>query len=110
MSQLSPNILLRATTYLMNHDRELPLSRLHVFLLIARKGDATVRDLVQATGMTQPAISRIVGLLGDNPQRGKKEGLGWVSVVPDPADPRRALLNVTPKGRQVIAEIESLGE
>lgn len=56
------------------------------------------------------AIARTLSILGDKPQRGGIEGLGWVSMAPDPDDPRRVLVNLTGKGRKVLAEIAELGD
>lgn len=40
--------------------------------------------------------------------RGQKEGLGLLSMKPDPDDPRRVLINVTPKGEKVLADVADM--
>lgn len=110
MSNLTPKALARATTYLMQFDREMPVSRLFIFLMVAQKDGVALAELSRVSGISRPAVSRIVGLLGDNPQRGAKDGLGWVNTVPDPEDPRRGLVYITPKGRKVLADIENLSD
>lgn len=100
--------LLRAVTLLRTLDPEMTLSRLHVFLLIAGKKDTLVRDLSRATGLNQATISRSIAMLSDKPQRGNREGLNWVAATPDPDDPRRVFVNLTPTGTKVLADLGNI--
>lgn len=100
--------LMRCAAYLLKQDPDMTLSRLNVFLNIARGKDVLVRDLVKTTGLGQSTIARTVALLSDKPLRGKREGLQWVTATPDPDDPRRVLLNLTKKGRVILSDLENL--
>lgn len=108
MSTLSVKVLIRLTTHILNHDPDMTVSRLQVFLLVVGKKDVLVRDLVKQTGLNQSTIARTLALLSNKPQRGKKEGLGWVRIDPDPEDPRRVVVNPTARGIKVMTEIEAL--
>lgn len=110
MAKLDPRTLSRFASYLMQFDPDMPISRLRVFLFIAQRKDVLVRDLTAATGMKQSTVARTLAILADKPQRGNHVGLGWISMAPDPEDPRRLLLNLTSKGKKVVADIEELGE
>jgi DNA-binding MarR family transcriptional regulator len=107
---LDAKTLSRLTAYLMQVDPDMPISRLRVFLFVAQRSDTLVRDLTKVTGMNQSTVARTLAILGDKPQRGGLDGLGWIIMTPDPDDPRRVLINVTPKGKRVLAEIEELGD
>lgn len=100
--------LSRLTAYLMRVEPDMSIGKLHVFLLVAQRKNTLVRDLVRATGLSQSAISRILASLGDKPHRGKREGLHWVTVTPDPDDPRRVFANVSDKGRTILADMKQL--
>lgn len=110
MTNLTPKALSRLCGYLMKFDPDMPISRLRVFLYVAQRKDTLVRDLVKVTGMNQATIARTLAILSDRPQRGAQSGLGWVDIRPDPNDPRRVILNLTPKGQNVVAEIAELGD
>lgn len=110
MTNLNPKALTRLTSYLMQHDPDMPISRLRVFLYVAQRKDTLVRDIVKVTGLSQATISRTLAILGQKPQRGNQPGLDWVDIAPDPDDPRRVVLNLTAKGKKVLAEIEELGD
>lgn len=110
MTNMTVRSVTRLTSYLLNADPDMTVSKVHLFLLISRGEDVLVRDLVRQTGMAQSTVARIVSALADKPLRGKKNGLGWVVAMPDPDDPRRVLINITSKGRKVIADIENLGD
>lgn len=101
--------LQRLSLHLFRLDPDLTISRILVFILIARKSDGClVRELMEATGLNQSTIARIIALLSDKPQRGEKTGLEWVRMDPDPSDPRRVIVSVTAKGKRVLSDIEAL--
>lgn len=102
--------LTRIATYIFQVDSDFPISRLLVLLLIAKAGKRgiLVRDLCAATGFAQSSISRTVSSLSDQPQRGKTEGLSFVKSTPDPIDPRRVVISITPKGEKFLLDLESL--
>lgn len=100
--------LLRTATYLVKYDRDMPLTRMQVLLIVMLKEGCLVRDITARTGLNQSTVARSLGFLGDKPVRGQKEGLGWVEMRPDHEDPRRVRCYLTPKGKQVTMEIETL--
>lgn len=55
------------------------------------------REMADATGTRAASVSKLVGSL---------ERDGWIERVPDPADARRKLLRVTPRGRAVVKRFE----
>ena len=110
MAKLNAKTVSRLVSYLMQVDPDMPISRLRVFLYVAQRSDALVRDLVKTTGLNQSTVARTLAILGEKPQRGGAEGLGWVVMSPDPDDPRRVLINITSKGQKVLSEIEELGD
>ena len=105
MTKTFTRALSRLTTFILNSDPDMTVTRLHVFLLLAGKKDVLVRDLVKQTGLNQSTIARTLAILSDSPQRGKKAGLGWVTMDPDPNDPRRVVVNTTPKGEKALSEM-----
>ncbi len=106
--------LLRVTTHILKYDNEIPVTRLQVLLLIARNSrnkdgqGLLVRDIVKHTGLNQSTIARSLGLLGEKTVRGQKDPLRWVELIDDYEDPRRKRCLLTPKGEQVIREINEL--
>jgi DNA-binding MarR family transcriptional regulator len=101
---------MRVFTHLVKHDKDMPLTRGQVLMVIAMRPDCLVRDIMQATGLSQSTIARSIAFLGDKPVRGNKDGLKWVEMRPDKEDPRRARINLTAKGKSLMAEIENLME
>ncbi|WP_170402953.1 MarR family winged helix-turn-helix transcriptional regulator [Ruegeria arenilitoris] len=97
--------LLRMANSLVQYDKDMPLTRLPVFLNIALKDGIIVRELMENTGLAQSTISRTLGFLADKPVRGTKEGLNWIEMHPDPVDPRRVTLHLTAKGKEIIAQL-----
>jgi DNA-binding MarR family transcriptional regulator len=112
LSNLNPSALnlLKLANHLLKYDRELTLGRIQLFLLIAQSGDEgiLVRELIQKTGLAQSTVARALAFLSEKTLRGQKEALRWVDARPDPYDPRRHYLYVTPKGQTVLTEIETL--
>lgn len=58
-----------------------------------RLGPLPVGELAQSLGVTQPGVSRSVGLLGD---------LGLVEVTQSEGDQRRRLVSLTTSGQQLV--------
>lgn len=102
--------LMRMLTYMMTHDKEMPISRLQMLLIISTKGKegCLVRDLVKATGMNQSTVARSLSHLSSKPLRGQKTPLHLISVLPDADDPRRVRAYLTEKGEQALAQIETM--
>ena len=97
-------------THLSTYDKEITMNRMAVFLFIARKDGCLVRDITTAVGLNQSTVARLLGILGDKPVRGKRDGMQWVEMRPDDEDPRRVRCFLTPQGRTVVAQIENILE
>jgi DNA-binding MarR family transcriptional regulator len=73
-----------------------PPGQLPLLAVISDAGGMTVAQLVEAIGMSQPGISRMLGTL-------QRSGLVKLKVDADDARVRRA--EITPKGRQALERI-----
>lgn len=98
----------RVLTHLSQHDKDMPLTRASVLLIVALIPDCVVRDIMKRTGLSQSTVARSLAFLGEKPMRGMTDGLGWVAMRPDPEDPRRVRCSLTAKGEKLIAEINDL--
>lgn len=110
MSVTSTRFLARVAAHFLRIDPEMTVSRAHIFLLVHQKGECTVRDLCTSTGLNQSTVARQIALLHDKPHRGVKAGLELVTLQPDPEEPRRMLISLSPKGKRLIAELQSLAD
>lgn len=99
---------MRALTNLVGYDKDMPLTRVQVLLVIALNDGCLVRDIVDRTGLNQSTIARTLALLGDKPVRGQKEGFRWVTQRADHEDPRRSRCYLTPTGKAVMAQVDDL--
>jgi len=61
---------------------------------LERRGARRITELAETQGVTQPAMTGLVGRLAAG---------GLVERAPDPADRRGVLVTVTPDGRAVLA-------
>ena len=61
---------------------------------LERRGSRRITELAESQGVTQPAMTGLVGRLAAG---------GLVERAPDPADRRGVLVTVTPDGRAVLA-------
>ncbi|MGH0000120.1 hypothetical protein ACQU0X_08570 [Pseudovibrio ascidiaceicola] len=100
--------LRRLMTLMKGYDSDMTATRLHIFALVAGKENVLVRDVIRQTGLKQSTVARNLSMLADKPMRGDKVGLGWLTVSPDIDDPRRVVVNTTPKGMAVIAALNDL--
>jgi DNA-binding MarR family transcriptional regulator len=103
------NTLRKAVTHLQNQGPRMDLTKVMVFLLIARNDYCTASFIVDKTGRNQSTIARVLSVLGKGRHGHGKASLGWVAPIPDPDDPRRDILTLTRKGHALIKELEGLG-
>lgn len=93
-------------------NQSVSLSLVKSFLLVARQGRIAQKEIVAATGLTDPTVTRICQILstGLSSKSKKNEGGGlqWVSVDVDPNDWRGKLLSLTPRGQKIMAKINRL--
>tara|TARA_X000000368_G_scaffold313179_1_gene250820 strand:+ start:143 stop:490 length:348 start_codon:yes stop_codon:yes gene_type:complete len=94
--------ILRKTT----GEREFPAQLASTFFYIAANDGCRQEDLVTATEMSSSSVSRNVSWLGPKHRLGK-DGLKLVKREKDPKDPKRYLLFLTPKGKNMKNLIET---
>jgi DNA-binding MarR family transcriptional regulator len=102
----------RVVNHLNTLDPEHNMTRMQVFYMVAKANadGALVRDITKTLGINQSSVQRQLGALADNPTRQQKVALRWIEIVPDPDDVRRVRLHLTPKGEQVLAQINDILE
>lgn len=108
MEHTDLKVLQRITNYLLAVDPDLTFTKFQILLNIAQGQDITVREIAAKTSLNLSTITRTVAQLGTQPQRGTKQGLGLVEPTVDPADARRVMLNLTPKGRKMFTDVADL--
>ncbi len=70
-----------------------------VLMLIQQRGPVSLHALAQEAWMDDPTASRVVKLLA---------GRGLLRSETDPAHGRRILIRLTPEGRHVLRQVETL--
>ena len=81
-------------------DPEFPLQYAMCLAMIARDEGISLTTLAQRSGLALSTVSRIVGALSQNRQRGLAYGL--VKVKISPTERRRKELTLTARGRAYI--------
>jgi DNA-binding MarR family transcriptional regulator len=72
---------------------------------------ASISDLAEWVGVKQPTMTRIVRMLGEGDTRlGDHKPLDLVSSHRDPAEHRRKIVSLTPRGVQVMNDAFSLAD
>lgn len=89
-------------------DEMMPIQTAHLFFLIAERPALTQKDLMDATGLSQPAVFRNTSLLGEG--LNKREGMKLVERIADPTEGRRHIFFLTEKGRTLMKSILRLTE
>lgn len=86
----------------------LPLHHAQVLLYLVRENKpVTYRQIEQEFGVSNASASRIVNSLSsDSPHR--KNCLGLVETVQDPAEGRRLLVRLTAKGKAFARNLEAI--
>jgi DNA-binding MarR family transcriptional regulator len=89
----------------------MPFQHVCIFVYVALHPDCTTDDIMRANNYTQMSTSRGLKALGDqswikSKDDGKpRKGYGLVDYRADPANPKRYLWFLTPRGRQVADKI-----
>ena len=79
-----------------------------VFLEVASAdGPVTFRELEEALGLTNSAVSRTVSALGQTNRKGKP-GYDLLKVDGDPSEGRRFIVTLTSKGRALKRQLQKL--
>jgi len=74
-----------------------PLSHFEPMSVMDRRPDCRVYDIARELGITTGGMSKLVDRI---------EASGYCRRLPNPADRRSSLLELTPAGRRVLAEAE----
>ena len=98
------NKLLRVCALLRKEDKEMPLSRLQILLLVAKAPEdgTTVRKVMAASGLNQASVARSFIALG------AKEPGGHITEWKDPEDPRRMRYAITPRGTALLTDVATM--
>jgi DNA-binding MarR family transcriptional regulator len=88
-------------------DSEIPSQTINTFLYVATHEGCTMKDIEDALGVAQSTMSRNIASL-DKINRHHQPGLGFVRAVEDPAERRRKIVTLTPKGKQLKARLNEL--
>lgn len=99
--------LFKAIEEFRRFDAEIPTQTVNTFLYVATHEGCTMKDVADALGVAQSTMSRNVATL-DRINRHHQPGLDLVRAVEDPAERRRKIISLTPKGRQLTARLNEL--
>ncbi len=86
--------------------QHMDITKLQVFLCIARNPHCNRPVIEAATGLTQSTVSRVTQSLGAGQARSKAQGLGLVVGYPDREDPRRLCYVLSAEGRKLFKEFQ----
>lgn len=83
-------------------DIPMTLQQCELLLWISMRPGITVREICDLTGLAQSSASRNIAALGLWHRKGVP-GLDLVTTEKDPAEARREIIFLSPRGRQVVA-------
>jgi DNA-binding MarR family transcriptional regulator len=109
----TPGATLRTLVHIQQTFREMNEAitpqQIEILFEIASQPGLTQQELANRTGMALSSISRNLMALGEWNRSGKP-GLSLVETADDPAERRRQIAFLTPKGRSLVRRIlEQLG-
>lgn len=91
----------RAADALLRVEAGLSYPRFLALYMVSSEGADTQRALAERLGVSEPSVSRMVGVLVE---------CGWLQTIPDPAGGNRNQLRLTTSGEQLVerwgAELE----
>jgi DNA-binding MarR family transcriptional regulator len=88
-------------------DPDMPIQYALSFLTIAEHEGLSMGDLAQRLGIAQSSASRNIAALSKWHSFGK-EGHDLVAAEEDPRERRRKIVRLTPKGRRLVAALETI--
>lgn len=83
----------------------LPLHFVRLFLVVMRHKSCTYKTLMDELNITNSAVSRTVQAMGFTHRKGHA-GFDLLMTTRDPAEGRRMLVKLTPKGEQIKRQLE----
>jgi DNA-binding MarR family transcriptional regulator len=84
-----------------------PLHHARLFLEVATSEPCSFEHLEERLSLTNSSISRSVSALSDRNRHGDR-GYRLLTVERDPAEGRRFLVRLSPKGRLLLQQLEAL--
>lgn len=88
-------------------DDDMPIQQAAVFIRVAMMPGITMKQLAEMEGISQSSCSRNVAALSKW-HRLNREGLDLVRAMEDPAERRRKIVKLTPKGQRVVETVKRL--
>lgn len=88
-------------------DPEMPTQQAAAFLMVAMTPGITMKDMARKLGISQASCSRNVSALSEM-HRLNKPGLDLVYAIEDPAERRRKIVNLTPRGERVAESLREI--
>ena len=89
-------------------NRGMYLHHMEIFLFIAEKGRASYADIEQEFNISNAAASRSLHSMGEF-ARHRRQATGLIEIIRDPAEGRRYLAKLTPKGKNIAKLIWDIG-
>jgi len=80
---------------------------MEILIHVASRPGCTMKDISDRAGVSLSTVSRNLRTLGRE-GRNQKKGLNLIRTVPDPAEPRRLLVYLTPKGAAFVNHVLGL--
>lgn len=88
-------------------DGDVQIQTVQVFMRVVMAGGATIdyAALEKVTGVSQSAVSRSIKKMSTGPLA--NPGYGLITVEFDPYDLRRRIIKVSPRGKELVAAMET---
>lgn len=88
-------------------DPQIPPQTAVSFLWVCIHDGITMKDLSDRVGVSQSSMSRNIAALSETHRYGKP-GYDLVYATEDPAERRRKIVKLTPKGRRIAASLSEV--
>lgn len=105
-TQATAGALLKALGRLRDRHDDMTITQAMFFLFVAHNPGTTQRALYQALGSNDSVASRTLAILSDLGAR-NTAGLDLVTMRVNPNDRRERLLDLTPKGKRLLADLHA---
>lgn len=88
-------------------NQDVTANQIIAFLTIAVRPGITQRELIEATGLADGTVSRLVAVLSDRGVQGR-EGLGLIEIGMQAGDYRTRHQSLSPKGKRLFASVTAI--
>lgn len=99
--------LYRAIEEMRKIDPEMQAHTINIFIVVCMNPGITMKDLGQQLGVSQATMSRNIAALG-KVHRLNRPGYDLVEAQEDPAERRRKIVHLTPKGKRVQESLQEI--